>query len=209
MGFLYFFLVSVLSIINSCEKTDNLIIELAIPDVPTLPYCDWTNQSRSCRDQTMMQRKRNKETCECIKEAAVILVAYSQSHVYLVLIVWISRSKMTAGSSQRNAAVVLLIFHLYLYGSYQLTELQVSGLLRLYAIQECCAARHNRLFTLYLLLVGNTQNNMFLHCNCCYAQEYSCYIVYTLGCVTLYCYIVTTMLHSLLLLTRLHLDILH
>ncbi|CDQ93468.1 unnamed protein product [Oncorhynchus mykiss] len=35
---------------------------------------------------------------------------------------------MTAGSSQRNAAVVLLIFHLYLYGSYQLTELQVCHL---------------------------------------------------------------------------------
>uniref|UniRef100_A0A4W5KNC6 All-trans retinoic acid-induced differentiation factor n=1 Tax=Hucho hucho TaxID=62062 RepID=A0A4W5KNC6_9TELE len=35
---------------------------------------------------------------------------------------------MTAGSSQQNAGVVILIIHLYLYGSYQLTELQVCHL---------------------------------------------------------------------------------
>ncbi|XP_041715855.1 all-trans retinoic acid-induced differentiation factor [Coregonus clupeaformis] len=33
---------------------------------------------------------------------------------------------MTAGSSQQNAAVVLLISHLCFYGGYQLTELQVG-----------------------------------------------------------------------------------
>lgn len=144
-GFLSFSLVSVVQfVINSCEKIDNLIIELAIPDVPHVTIL-WFNQSRSCRDQTVIQRKRNKETCEWSGSD------FSRLHVYLVLIIWLSRSKMTAGSSQQNAAGVLLIIHLYLYGSYQLTELQVrvcfSSMLYRNAAQ--------------LAITG------YLHCSCC------------------------------------------